>query len=117
MVARSYDEYASTMTYKKDSFYHTLGSNEFSEWIKRLVRDEARHFMNAVKLIHHKYSHRLSEVRNIINEILTFENSGASYKATFLFDHDGEHFLLNSDELNHECAGKVYKMITQRNLF
>ena len=114
-VLFAYDECASTMTYKKDNFYHTLGLSEFSEWIKRLVRDEARHFINAVKLIHHKHSHRLSEVQNVINEILAFENSGASYKATFLFDHDGEHFLLNSDELNNECAKKVYNMITRKN--
>ncbi len=110
-VLFAYDEHASTLTYRKDTFYKSFGPPEFIEWITRLASDEARHFGNAVRLIHHKYRNRLSETPNIMQDILSFENSGESYKATFLFDHDGEHFLLDSDELNYQCANKVLTTI------
>lgn len=110
-VLFAYDEHASTLTYQKDVFYRTFGPPEFVQWIINVTRDEARHFGNAIKLIHHKFKDRLSETREVLNEILAFENSGESYKATFLFDHDTEHFLLTTEELNTKCVDWVYKKI------
>lgn len=112
-VLFAYDEYASVLTYQKDSFYKLLGPLEFIKWIKRVTGDEARHFGNAVKLIHHKYQHRLHETKKVMDEILDFENAETPYKSTFLFDHDTEHFLLSHEELNHECADYVYQKIVQ----
>lgn len=110
-VLFAYDEYASTMTYKKDKFYAEFGPKEFVRWIKTVTSDEARHFVNAVKLIHHSHQHRLSETREVLDKILAYENGVHVYQSTFLFDHDTEHFQLDSEELNGECADWVYKKI------
>ena len=69
-VLFAYDEHASTMTYRKDTFYKSFGPSEFIEWITRLTGDEARHFGNVVRLIHHKYQNRLSETPDVMQEIL-----------------------------------------------
>lgn len=111
-VLFAYDEHASNMTYRKDTFYKEFGPPEFVEWIVKIAGDEARHFGNVIKLIHHQFKHRISETKAVLEKILAFENSSPVYKATFLFDHDGEHFLLSNDELNNRCAEKVFKTIT-----
>lgn len=113
-VLFAYDEYASSQTYQKDKFYDTFGAPVFNEWIRNLVKDEAMHFGNLIRLIHHKHHNRTMETKDILVDIVKME-SNFEYKATFLLDHDGPHFLLSLDELTTACVDKVLQKITRNN--
>ncbi|WP_244652139.1 hypothetical protein [Pseudomonas sp. CFBP 13710] len=103
----AYDEYVSVKTYKKDTFYADFGHDGFKFWIKNLIADEAVHFGNAIKILKTYYPHRLHEAEKVLRTIANFE--GGDYKNTFLFDHDGPHFLLD----NHEVGDVVIREILQ----
>lgn len=111
-VLFAYDEYATVLTYQKDSFYDRFGHPAFLEWIRNVRADEALHFINAVRLIHAKHAHRIPETLEVIHRIIEIEEGLTSYKSTFLFDHDSPHFLLSPEELSTTCVDLVYKKIT-----
>ncbi|VVO96364.1 hypothetical protein PS874_02449 [Pseudomonas fluorescens] len=93
----AYDEYVSVKTYKKDTFYSKFGHPTFNTWIKNLIADEAIHFGNAIKILKKNHEPQLDKAEKILHSIVGLEEN--TYKNTFLFDHDGPHFLLNSTEL------------------
>lgn len=111
-VLFAYDEYATVLTYQKDSFYGQFGHAAFLEWIRRVRADETLHFINIVKLIHYKHPHRISETAAVLGTIITIEENLSSYKSTFLFDHNSPHFLLTPEELTTTCVEMVLKKIT-----
>lgn len=112
-VLFAYDEFASVMTYQKDTFYKELGSPLFVEWITRVRSDEARHFGNLVVLLQRFHTERFHELRPTLHQILAIENEHRQYAATFLFDHECPHFLVSNDELNDTCANSVLQKITR----
>jgi hypothetical protein len=93
----AYDEYVSVKTYKKDTFYSEFGHPAFNTWIKNLIADEAIHFGNAIKILKHTYTAQLDKAEDVLRSIVKFE--GGAYQNTFLFDHDGPHFLLEDAEI------------------
>ena len=107
----AYDEYASVMTYEKDTFYRDLGSPIFEEWIRRVRADEAIHFGNLIKLIHFNHSDRVHDTREVIRKIVRIEKEERSYQGTFLFDHECPHFLVSKDDLESTCANVVLRRI------
>lgn len=110
-VLFAYDEYATTLDYRKNTFYSLFGPIAFVNWINLVICDEARHFVNAVKLIHHKHRHRVRETRGVLEKILEVESSLINYQYTFLFDHVESNFMLRFSELKNICAERVYQSI------
>lgn len=108
----AYDEYVSVKTYKKDKFYDDFGHSGFKDWIKNLIADEAIHFGNAVKILKTYHAEKLHESENILRMISSFE--GVDYKNTFLFDHDGPHFLLNNDEVGEVVIQEILQILQKR---
>ncbi|HEF4758522.1 TPA: hypothetical protein SAN82_000926 [Pseudomonas putida] len=93
----AYDEYASVKTYKKDTFYSEFGHPLFNTWIKNLIADEAVHFGNAIKILKNNHAAQLNKAEEVLLNIISLEHK--TYQNTFLFDHDGPHFLLEPTEL------------------
>jgi rubrerythrin len=112
-VLFAYDEYASVMTYEKDTFYRDLGSPLFEEWIKLVRADEAIHFMNLVRLIRFNHQDRLDNTAEILREVVRIEKEAHEYQGTFLFDHECPHFLVSKEDLETECANMVLRRIVQ----
>lgn len=110
-VLFAYDEYATVMDYRKNSLGHKGWPITFAKWIDKVIKDEARHFVNLIKLIHYKYKARIHETPNILQQVLNVEKNLKDYQHTFLFDHTGSNFKLHYDELEHECANRVLKSI------
>ncbi len=110
-VLFAYDEYATLMDYKKMSFYKLVGPPELVEWVTKVMKDEARHFVNLVKLIHHNYQNRTHETADVLNQILDIERSLKDYHFTFLLDHPHRDFLVSYKELENVCAKRVLKSI------
>lgn len=110
-VLFAYDEYATLQTFRKDTFYKDFGSPCFEEWIRRVRTDEAIHFGNVVRLLHYRYAERLQEAPQVIAQIVQIEQNLDAYHGTFLFDHDGSHFLLTEEELVGKCATTVLRKI------
>ncbi|PTT28725.1 hypothetical protein DBR18_15465 [Pseudomonas sp. HMWF021] len=108
----AYDEYVSVKTYKKDTFYEGFGHPGFNTWIKNLIADEAIHFGNAVKILKTFYADRLDQADSVLRRIASLE--GEEYKNTFLFDHDGPHFLLEEDEVGGVIIEEILSILRKR---
>lgn len=116
-IMLAYDECASTMSYKQDTFYQSLGPVEFNQWITLVIKDEARHFMNAVKLIHCKHRGRLHETQRVLDDILAMDSANHPYQATFLLHNDADYAQNpeSSTQLREACAARVFTVITRGN--
>lgn len=110
-VVFAYDEYASVMTYSKDTFYGSLGSKHLEEWIRRVRGDEAIHFGNLIRLIRHKFEAELPQVEDIMKQVVKRELEARPYRGTFLFDHECPHFQVSKDDLEEICAATVLRKI------
>lgn len=110
----AYDEYVSVKTYKKDTFYQDFGHPGFNVWIKNLIADEAIHFGNAVKILKTFHADKLDQAQSVLRRIGGFE--GGEYKNTFLFDHDGPHFQLDSDEVGSVVIDEILSILQKRSL-
>ena len=123
-VLMAYDEYFTTLAYEQDVFYRDFGLPVFLEWHKKLIKDEARHCMNAIHLIHCKHKHRIAETKGIIDAILQLEHSNDPYRATFLLDHPAYtlghpdslvNLSVDYNRLSDLCASQILKSITKQN--
>lgn len=107
----AYDELVSVKTYKKDNFYGEFGHPNFKTWIKSLIADEAIHFGNAIKLLKHYYAPQLNKAEDILQSIVKLETN--AYQNTFLFDHDGPHFSLKSNELGQIVIEEILSILAK----
>lgn len=110
LVLLAYDEYATIKTYQRDTFYKRFGHPAYNSWIGSVLADEGIHFGNAVKLLQKGFSHRFREVENVLAQINQLEKN--PYHNTFLFDHDGPHFLLTESDLGTSFVDEVRAAIT-----
>jgi len=107
----AYDEYVSVKTYKKDTFYDQFGHPNFNVWIKNLIADEAVHFGNAIKILRRNHTAKLNNAEKVLRGIVELE--GMTYQNTFLFDHDGPHFLLDSAEVGNVVVEDILSILTR----
>lgn len=107
----AYDEYASVKTYRKDTFYSEFGHPLFNIWIKNLIADEAIHFGNAIKILKNNHAAQLGMAEDTLRSIVKFEN--IAYQNTFLFDHDGPHFLLDAAELGNAIIETILSALAK----
>ncbi|MGJ7515925.1 hypothetical protein ACSFE6_16555 [Pseudomonas baetica] len=107
----AYDEYTSVKTYKKDTFYNEFGHPSFIKWINNLIADEAVHFGNAIKILRHTHSSKLSKAEATLHDIIKLENN--AYQNTFLLDHDGPHFLLEESEIGEIVVDAILSALAK----
>ena len=107
----AYDEYISVKTYKKDTFYGQFGHPNFNVWIKNLIADEAVHFGNAVKILRRNHAAKLDNAEKVLRRIVDLERM--NYQNTFLFDHDGPHFLLDVTEVGNVVVEDILSILAR----
>ena len=104
----AYDELATTRAYHEDfAVYRRFGSDAVLRWIRHVTRDESFHYQNAVRLVRDRHAHRLTEIATHVADFVTHDLGDHAYRATFLFDHDGEGF-------SHEFCRENGRLLVER---
>lgn len=86
----AYDELCTTRAYANDvPFYQSLGDPIFVTWVERVRGDEARHYLNALRVAQTRHRDRLAEAPAIIADILATDLATSDYRGTFILDHHG----------------------------
>lgn len=89
----AYDEITTANSCRMDfSMFSSFGNPIFLEWIRRVARDEAYHFLNIVDVIKRRHAHRIPEARPFLKKLLNSEGEGKAYGSTFVMDHDPDRF-------------------------
>ena len=106
----AYDEITTANSCRIDfPMFGSFGNPVFAEWIRRVARDEAYHFLNIVDVVKRRHAHRVPEAREFMERLLNFDGDGHGYGATFVMDHDPERFPRETLEKLKE---KVLKAIS-----
>jgi rubrerythrin len=98
LVTLMFDEIGSVYSYRRDlhEYYQ-----HFGEPIRKighhLVKDEGQHFNNAAELLLSYHSHRLVEVKELLQNISQLESSLKRYHKTFFLDHAQEQYRFPKD--------------------
>lgn len=114
LVALAYDELVTVQAYKKDYWiYDKLGHPAIGEWIRKVNREEARHYLYALRLLVAEHGHRAGEVPALVEKLIDYDEGRNDYKATFLLDHwDGDTYF-QSDDLRR-CGETLCRQVSQR---
>lgn len=105
----AYDELATTRAYHEDvPFYKSLGPKAFHDWIKLVIADEARHYLNSVRVAQVRHRDRLSESQDILLRILEMDLNAHEYKATFVLDHTEPPF---TPEMLSDCVNTILDVL------
>jgi hypothetical protein len=93
LVTMMFDEIGSVYSYRRDlwEYYRHFG-RKIQKIGHHLVKDEGMHFNNAAELLSIKHSHRLGEVKGLLDRISNLEKSLHKYHQTFFLDHAQEQY-------------------------
>jgi hypothetical protein len=87
-ILLAYDEIVTGNGYATDfPIYDALGDPTLSTWIRTVCREEVHHFRNAIELLRFHYASRLSEISDILAELVNHDSQLADYSGTFVLDH------------------------------
>ena len=84
----AYDELVTTRVYQLSiPFYDGLQTQVGSEWIRRLVYDEAQHFRAVMKVLFEHCSGTSQHAEKTLCRIIEIDLSQPEYRGTFVLDH------------------------------
>jgi hypothetical protein len=108
-VLIAYDELATTRTYAQDiALYKSFGSIPLANWIKFVIKDEGLHYDNALNVIAQSHSHRLPELRQLVNRLVEFNlEDNHQYGSTFVLNHEQSDYF--SPAFLSECGDMLCK--------
>lgn len=109
----AYDELLSTRGYN-DAFpvYDSFCNSSLKKWIRLAARDEMYHCMNILNVIKRAHSNYLSEVPNVLKDIVQSEYIRLNdYTGTFIFDHDAPKNDTESKMLE-KCANDLCRYLS-----
>jgi hypothetical protein len=91
LVTLMFDEIGSVYSYRRDlSEYYRHFGVKVAKIAHYLVQDEGTHFSNAAEILLRHHSHRLSEIKSFLLEVVDLENRLGKYYQSFLLDHAQE---------------------------
>lgn len=109
LVILAFDEIVTCHAYATDrDFYRNLPHIAFIKWLHGLIADEATHFRNAVNVLRACHSHRLSEVKAIVDGLVGGVADASDYKGTFVLDHFGDDY---TPELMDSCRQALLRTV------
>jgi hypothetical protein len=93
LVTLMFDEIGSVYSYRRDlwEYYRHFGT-AIQKIGHHLVKDEGMHFSNAAELLLSHHTHRLGEVKALLEKISALEKSLNKYHKTFFLDHAQEQY-------------------------
>lgn len=93
LVTLMFDEIGSVYSYRRDlwEYYRHFGT-AIQKIGHHLVKDEGMHFSNAAELLLSQHSHRLGEVKGLLERVSALEKSLNKYHKTFFLDHAQEQY-------------------------
>ncbi len=93
LVTMMFDEIGSVYSYRRDlwEYYRHFGA-AIQKIGHHLVKDEGRHFSNAAELLLSQHTHRLGEVKALLERISALEKRLQKYHKTFFLDHAQEQY-------------------------
>lgn len=93
LVSMMFDEIGSVYSYRRDlqEYYRYFGA-AIQKIGHHLVKDEGMHFNNAAELLLTNHRHRLSQVKELLEQISALEQSLQKYHKTFFLDHAQEQY-------------------------
>ncbi|WP_247369954.1 hypothetical protein [Bradyrhizobium sp. CW10] len=92
IVMIAFDEMCTCRAYAADrEFYAGLGSS-FLRCLREVVADEAVHSMNAVNVLRARYCERISEIGEILDNLIRSVGDDPDYTGTFVLDYFGENY-------------------------
>jgi hypothetical protein len=93
LTAIMFDEACTAKSYADElKFYARFGDPVFAEWVRHIAHDEANHMNNTLAVLKARHAHRLAEVPALLDGFVAHDQSGVSYRNTFLFDHESYTF-------------------------
>jgi hypothetical protein len=93
LVTMMFDEIGSVYSYRRDLWeYYRHFDRPIQKVAHHLIRDEGTHFNNAAELLLALHSHRLEEVKELLEKISALEKSLQKYHKTFFLDHAQEQY-------------------------
>ncbi len=111
LTAIGFDELVTCRAYAEDrGFYHQFDVQELNGWLRHLIADEAVHFQNAVYILKRCHSHRLNEVKSVLDDLLGVRNikSEYQYTGTFIMDYFGDEY---TSELLEKCYNTFLRVV------
>jgi len=105
LITLMFDEIGSVYSYRRDltEYYRYFGKN-IRQIGHHLVKDEGSHFSNAAEIILTNHVHRLSEVSELLKEMVVLEKTLGTYHQSFFLDHAQE---------QHRFPSNFNQLITQ----
>jgi hypothetical protein len=96
----AYDELVTTRVYQLSvPFYDEWHTEIGSEWIRRLVYDEAQHFKAVMKVIFEHCRGEFGRAEKTLSRIIEVDLSQDQYRGTFVLDHVCPEFPFGKDDL------------------
>lgn len=109
----AFDEIVTAHVYEKSiSFYSEVEPVKLPQWIKKVKRDEVKHFINVIKVIRSNHQYSIQAAKNILDRIVEVDTNLSNYEGTFVLDHACPEFPLSKNDLINICVKTVLKKIS-----
>ncbi|OGT36643.1 MAG: hypothetical protein A3F11_11575 [Gammaproteobacteria bacterium RIFCSPHIGHO2_12_FULL_37_14] len=108
----AYDELITTHVYHQSiDFYDKLGSTMFSEFIRRLKYDEAKHYFGIISIVKDQFSGKRALAESLLNKIIQVDDAMDDYYGTFVLDHACPEFPLSKSNIMMLCEKIILRKI------
>lgn len=115
LILLAYDEIITTHVYHRSiKKYDTFASSQLSAWIRKVKKDEAKHFLFFIEKIKRMFPNRLSEAPSILIELLKFDFERNQYTGTFVLDHNTFDYPITKEEIEQTIIPTIIKKLNAR---
>jgi hypothetical protein len=96
----AFDELVTTHVYEMSiGFFRQWGIPTVTEWSRRLVRDEARHYRTVMGIVREYCAAEAPLAEDLLARVIDVDLAQTDYHGTFVLDHTCAEFPFNRDDL------------------
>lgn len=115
LILLAYDEIITTHVYHRSiKKYDSFNSEQLSAWIRKIKKDEARHFFLFIEKIKQMFSNRLPEVPSILEDLFELDFEKGQYTGTFVLDHNTSDYPITKKEIKTVIIPAIIKKLNIR---
>src|SRR5450830_483789 len=113
LILLAYDEIITTHVYQRSiKNYDTFSSSQLSVWIRKIKRDEAKHFFFFIEQAKQLFPNRLQEAPSILKELFTLDFEKTEYTGTFVLDHNTLDYPITKKEIQELIIPTIIKQLS-----